>query len=169
MADRLVNMVRRRHVSTVYWAQRWERDLLSTATGAALGSTSSDGLPELLTGIDRLRRRLPAGTRLVLIGNVPTALAAGPVMSGGYLRCRAFINVVCPTAFPSVQAEARGINEALAIYAAQHPGVAFVDTADMLCAGPLCPLVIEGSPVYADHTHLVPRFARQVVSRFPSP
>ena len=169
MADRLVDLARRRHVTTVYWAQRWERDLLSTATGASLGSTSSDGLPELLTGIDRMRRRLPAGTRLVLIGNVPTALAAGPVMSGGYLRCRAFVNEVCPTAFPSAQAEARGINRALAAYAATHPGVAFVETAGVLCAGPLCPLVVGGSPVYADHTHLTPRFARQVVSRFPSP
>ena len=168
-ADRLVALVRERNIRTVYWAQRWERDLYRGADGASLGSTAGAGKTVLLAAIKRLARALPADTRIVLIGNVPTAQAAGPQMAGGYPRCRAYINVVCPVQYPSAQAEARVVNLALADLAGAEHDIEWFDPAASLCDNGMCWIMRGDEAIYADHTHLTPKFAKVVVARLPAP
>lgn len=169
LVDRLVALARERPVGTIYWAQRWERDLYRNDDGASLGNTSGAGSAALPAAIETLARALPPGTRLVLIGNVPTAHAAAPQMAGGYLRCLSYINVACPVSYPAARAEARSVNAALAGLARHARSIAWFDPAEALCQDGQC-LILRGSDVlYADQTHLTPLAARQVVARFPIP
>ena len=108
---------------------------------------------------------LPTGTRIVVIGSVPTAAPAGEAMAGGYLRCLAYINAMCPVAFPAERAEGYRINRVLAAYAARHAGVAFFDPATVLCAGDKCDVVRDGRALYVDDTHLTQGAADMVVAR----
>ncbi|WP_221214454.1 acyltransferase family protein [Novosphingobium hassiacum] len=169
LTDRLVKLARERNIRTVYWAQRWERDLYRNAGGASLGSTAGAGKAELLAGIRRLAGALPPGTRIVLIGNVPTAQAAGPQMAGGYPRCRAYINVACPVQYPAAQAEAHAVNLALADLAGADPGIEWYDPAASLCGNGVCWIMLGDEAVYADHTHLTPKFAKILVAHWPAP
>ncbi len=169
LSDRLVALVKARHIRTIYWAQRWERELYAIRDGTPIGSTSGKGEAAMLDGIRRLARALPPGTRIVLIGNVPTALAAGPEMAGGYPRCRAYLNVTCPQSYPDARAEARSVNLALAKLTQSSPDFAWADPSESLCAVGRCRIVDGVGLIYADHTHLTPPAARQVVARLPSP
>ena len=87
MAEKLLAYARHTGLRTVFWAQRWERDLYATGSGRSLGWTDSGGLSALLTGIREMASQMSAGTRLVLVGSIPTAAAAGPAMAGGPARC----------------------------------------------------------------------------------
>lgn len=169
LADRLVALVHERQVKTVYWAERWERDVYNNESGRSLGNTAGAGQDELLAGVKRLALALPPGTRIVLIGNVPTAGVAGPQMAGGYYRCLAYINATCPVRYPVAQAEARSINAALSALAHATPNFAWFDPVEILCPRGQCLIVRRSDSIYADDTHLTPQSAREVVARLPLP
>lgn len=169
LADRLVALVRERQVKTIYWAERWERDVYDNQSGRSLGNTSGAGKGELLAGVKRLALSLPPGTRIVLIGNVPTAGVAGPQMAGGYYRCLAYINTTCPVRYPVAQAEARSINAALSALARTNPNLMWFDPGEILCPRGQCLIVRRSHSIYADDTHLTPQSAREVVARLPLP
>lgn len=169
LVDQLVALMRKERVRTLYWAQRWERPLFATGSFAPMGSTADAGSARLTDAIRRLIAQLPPGTRIVLIGNVPTAAAAAPQLAGGLPRCRRYLNVSCPVRFAASRAEARSINAALAAFAARTPGVAYADTARALCEGDTCHVERDGRMIYADDTHLTPWAARAVVAGFPAP
>lgn len=169
LADRLVALVHQRQVKTIYWAERWERELYDNESGRHLGNTAGAGKGELLAGIKRLALAMPSGTRIVLIGNVPTAGVAGPQMAGGYYRCLAYINAACPVRYPVAQAEARSINTALSDLAHTTPNITWFDPVETLCPRGQC-LIMRGSDaIYADDTHLTPQAAHEVVARLPVP
>ena len=100
---------------------------------------------------------------------VPTAWAAAPQMSGGWLRCRAYRDVACPSTYPAAQAEGRAANAVLRAYAAAHFGVTYVDAAGALCDAGTCPIIDHGKLLYSDGSHLTRRAAARVVARVPSP
>ena len=82
----------------------------------------------------------------------------------GWLRCRAAINVECPTSYPEALAEGRVINARLADFAASRPGYGFVDTRPALCSAGACLLVQDGTLNYYDGSHLTLSGARRVAS-----
>lgn len=163
--EALVALVRKRGIRTVVIAQRWERHLFAPDGFRDLGPSSRSGWTRLEAGLDRLREALPEGTRIVLIGSVPTAASAGPEMDGGYLRCLSYLHALCPTGFARNRAEGYRINPLLARYAESRPGVMFFDPQAVLCGATDCAIVREGTALYVDHTHLTRLAADLVVAR----
>ncbi|MBF9152726.1 acyltransferase family protein [Novosphingobium jiangmenense] len=161
----LTKLVRERGIATVIVAQRWERLLFQPPDFRQLGATSSAGWPRLEAALDRLRSSLPKNTRIVLIGNVPTAAAAGPEMEGGYPRCLAYLNTHCPTRFPIKRAEGYRINPLLARYAASRRDVTFFDPQGVLCGSRDCAIIRQGTALYVDNTHLTRLAADIVIAR----
>ncbi len=165
LPDRLVTLVRDRGIGTVIWAQRWDRQLYDSATGKMLGRSSDTAAPTLLAAISRTMARLPAETRVILIGNSPTAWAAGPEMQEGWLRCRAFRNIPCPTSYPAALAEGREVNAMLRRFAARYPHVTYIDAAAPLCRAGRCLLVQDGTLNYWDGSHMTRTAAGRVVAQ----
>ncbi len=150
-----------RRIGAVIWAQRWERPLFANSDGRLLGATVGADAPLLRDNVARLRAALPADVALVLVGNVPTAAAAGHAMRDGLLRCRAYLNVACPTDYPQERAEAAA-NAVLRAYAAATPGVTYVDAAAPLCPDSRCRIIDRGVLLYSDGSHLTPAGARRI-------
>lgn len=73
LAGRLTDLVERRRVTTVIWAQRWERLLYTRQSPSPLGMTNAEGWPHLRRAMAQMADALPAKTRIILIGNSPTA------------------------------------------------------------------------------------------------
>lgn len=163
--DALVRLVRERRIRTVILAQRWDRMLFAQGSFHRIGKASAKGRAAFEAGLDRLIGALPEGTRIVVIGNVPTAAGAGGAMAGGYLRCLAFINATCPVALPAERAEGNRINPVLAAYAARRAGVTFFDPATALCADKWCDVVRDGRVLYVDDTHLTRDAADRVIAQ----
>ncbi|MFC3101126.1 acyltransferase family protein [Altererythrobacter lauratis] len=162
--DRLVELATERQPPLVIWAQRWERELFDSATGQSLGALADRDGAELFAAIDRLLSRLPPQTRLVLVGNSPTAWAAGDAMYGGWLRCRAYLNAHCPDAYPAAMAEGRAESRLLAAYAARNPRVVYLDAAAPLCPDGRCIIREDETLLYWDGSHLTVAAARRVVN-----
>jgi hypothetical protein len=153
-----------RRIPVVIWAQRWERDLYRTSDGQYLGTTVDR--PEFfIQELARVRAALAPGTLLILVGNEPTAWASGPQMDGGLLRCRVYRDVHCPTSYPASKAEGHAANRILRAFAAQTPGVAYVDAAAPLCPNGRCPILSGNRLYYNDGSHLTPFAAQMVVDR----
>lgn len=169
LADRLPLLVARRGVRTVIWAQRWERTLYGTGSEAPLGTTLGTGAPFLRQAILRLADSLPQGTRIVLVGNSPTAWAAGPLLEGGWLRCRAWRNVACPESYPASEAEGRKVNVLLQELAAADPRLTYIDAAAPLCPEGRCQLILEGRLNYWDGSHMTTRAAARVMAQIDLP
>lgn len=168
LPDVMVELVRSRKVKTVFWAQRWERSLYDAATGTDLGETTGTAAPALFAALERTAARLPMDVRIIIIGNAPTAWAAGPVMGQGWLRCRVWRNVACPLDYPASKAEGRAISAALRDFAARNPRFAYVDAAAPLCPGGRCLLMQDGTLNYWDGSHLTTTAARRVVATIPA-
>jgi len=166
MPGRLVSMVKARGLRTVIWAQLWERDLY--ADGASNPLPFADGAQRLEAGMQRLADQLPLGIRIVLLGNVPTAQAGGPQLEGGWLRCRAYRNMPCPTSYPAGRAQGIAINARLKALAARDPRFTFVDPAAPLCRAGRCLIVQNGALNYLDPHHLTLAGARRVVAAVPN-
>ncbi|MCX7865033.1 MAG: acyltransferase, partial [Novosphingobium sp.] len=160
----LVELVRHRKVRTVIWAQRWDRVLYENHTLRELGMTSDAARPAFIAALARARALLPGDVELVIIGNAPTAWAAGAAMSKGWLRCRANLNVDCPVAYPARQAEGHSVNRMLAAFAQRHANVRYVDAARPVCPDGQCRILSGGRLVYADGSHFTPSAARLVVA-----
>lgn len=156
-----------RGANRVVWAQRWDRELFDPVTGDSLGVTSGDGATALTRAVGRMLATLPADAELVLVGNSPTAWAAGNQMEGGWLRCRAYANAACPASFPAGQAEGRAVNAMLHAYAEGHPRVIYVDPAVPLCPDGRCRIIADGHLLYWDGSHLTLRGARAVAALLP--
>lgn len=163
--DALIALVQERGIKTVIWAQRWDRELYDTTSGAALGRSSDKAAPALLAAITRTIGRLPPGTRVILLGNSPTAWAAGPHMQDGWLRCRAYRNVACPESYPADKAEGREVNALLNAFAARDPRVTYVDAAAPLCRNGRCLLVQDGKLNYWDGSHMTRAAAGRVIAQ----
>ena len=165
LPDALVALVRSRDIGTVIWAQRWDRALYDARSGAALGRSGDGGGRALVDGITRTIDRLPPGTRVILIGNSPTAWAAGPVMQEGWLRCRAYRNTACPQSYPASLAEGRAVNALLRAFAADEPRVTYVDAAAPLCRAGACLLIQDGKLNYWDGSHMTRAAAGRVMAQ----
>lgn len=138
------------------------------ADGAAesLGSTTDPaGAAALLRAIGALAASLPPGTRIILLGNSPTAWAAGPLLEGGWLRCRAYRNVSCPASYPAAKAEGRATSALLRDFAARDPRFIYVDAAAPLCPGGRCRVIQNGKLNYWDGSHLTTAAAVRVIAQ----
>jgi hypothetical protein len=117
----------------------------------------------------RLADRLPQGTRIILIGNAPTAWAGGPQMLDGWLRCRAYRNADCPTSYRPENAyrgEAKHnivIDPVLRALAAQDPRFAYVDARAPLCPQGRCLVIQDGRLNHWDSNHLTRRAAARII------
>jgi len=167
LAGDLVALVRTRQVRTVIWAQRWDRFLYDTSTDRTLGQVSLEGRAAFIAGMERMLAALGPQVEVILVGNSPTAWAAGDEMAGGYLRCEAFLNVACPRSYPQSRAEGREASRILQSLAADHPNVRYVDAAAALCRDGRCPIVEGNVLYYKDGSHTTPPAARMVVERIP--
>lgn len=165
LPDDLVRLVGARKVGTVIWAQRWDQELFETGSDRPLGPGSGKAAPALMAAISRLIDRLPQGTRVILVGNSPTAWAAGPVMESGWLRCRAWRNATCPASYPARLAEGRTLNPRLRALAAADPRVTYVDAAAPLCQGGRCLVVQDGQLNYWDGSHMTVSAAARVLAQ----
>lgn len=163
--ERLLSLVRQHKVRTIIWGQVWERKLY--ADGSATPLTFEEGARLLEAGMRAVADRLPAGTRIIIMGNVPTAGVAAPQVKGGWLRCRAHINAACPTSFPARKAQGLAINSRLRALAARDPRFVYVDTAAPLCRGGRCLIIQDGTLNYWDPHHLTQSGARRVASTVP--
>lgn len=163
LPERLAGLVTKRDIKTVVWAQRWDREMYEANTLRPIGQASGKGWLHLRAGIERLRATLPRETRLILVGNVPTSIAAGPAMDGGYLRCLAYRNLVCPASFPRTQAEGHRINPLLRTLAATLDRTDYFDPEQVLCDADGCALMRRGKAIYHDWTHLT-AFGAQIVA-----
>lgn len=161
--DHLITLARERQPGLVIWAQRWERGLYDSVSERYLGALADHDGAVLAAAIDRLLEQLPPHTRLVLVGNSPTAWAAGNELEQGYLRCLAYRNVTCRSAYPASQAEGRTENRLLASYAARHDRVSYADPAAALCHDGQCPILEGGKLLYWDGSHMTLAAARRAV------
>jgi peptidoglycan/LPS O-acetylase OafA/YrhL len=164
LPDRLVALVTARRIPTVLWAQRWDRPLFDSATGQPIGRSSAEAGPALLAALERTVARLPRGTRVIVLGNSPTAWAAGDHMAGGWMRCEAYRNMVCRPDYPAHLAEGRIVNAKLKAFAARHPQVTFIDVTPALCADGRCRIVENGRLNYWDGSHMTPAAAARVMA-----
>ncbi|UYV15051.1 acyltransferase family protein [Porphyrobacter sp. ULC335] len=169
LKDTLLETVNARKVGTVIWAQRWERELFDSATDESLGNTEAKANPALLAAITRTIDRLPPGTRVILMGNSPTAWPAGPDMERGWLRCRAMRNATCRDSFPLAKAEGRKVSATLRALAARDPRITYIDPADTLCPGGRCLVMQDGQLNYWDHNHMTRRAAARVMGQIDTP
>lgn len=166
LPGRLEALLRERGVRTVIWAQRWERNLFSAGSGTWLGSSAEEvGAATLLAAIRRFAARMPDGTRIILLGNSPTAWTAGERFAKGWLRCRAALNTDCPAGYPEALAEGRSISARLAQLAENDPAFAYVDPAPALCREGRCLFVQDGTLNYWDGSHMTLSAARRVATR----
>ena len=164
LPGQLETLVRERGVRTVFWAQRWERPLYSAGSSTPVGETTEPrGAALLLAAIERTLMRLPAGTRIVLIGNSPTAWA-DERFTHGWLHCKVAINVTCPESYPETIAEGLAISARLEAFAASHKGFAYVDPKPVLCRAGRCLLVQDGKLNYWDGSHMSLTAARRVAA-----
>jgi peptidoglycan/LPS O-acetylase OafA/YrhL len=172
MVDRLVALVRRSGARTVVWAQVWNRMLYSDGSDIQLAPDGGEGARRLTEGMQRLADRLPKGTRIILVGNAPTAWAAAPQMNEGWLRCRAYWNTACPTAYRLEDAWRDGLSRAIVIepvlrdLAARDARFAFVDPAAALCPAGRCRIIQDGKLNHWDSNHLTRAAAARVVGTF---
>lgn len=164
MPQQLVTLVRKHKVRTVIWGQLWDRALF--AEGNATPLPFDEGARLLEEGMQRVADQLP-GARIIIMGNVPTAAAAAPQMSGGLTRCRAYLNVACPISYPSLKAQGIAINARLRALAARDPRFVYVDTAAPLCPQGRCRIVQDGTLNYWDANHLTQSGAWRVVASMP--
>jgi peptidoglycan/LPS O-acetylase OafA/YrhL len=166
LPGKLEALLRERGVRTVIWAQRWERDLYTAGSGTRLGqSTDEAGAAILIAAIRRFAARLPEGTRIILLGNSPTAWAAGERFANGWLRCRSAWNTRCLASYPEALAEGRAISAKLAQLAAGDRAFAYVDPASALCKDGRCLFVQDGTLNYWDGSHMTVSAARRVAAR----
>ncbi len=166
MPERLITLVQQRGVRTIVWAQIWDRHPLAEGSAKQLGF--AEGVRLLEDGMQRMADRLPAGTRIVLVGSVPTAWRSAPQNMGGWLRCRAYRNVACPTDYPAGKAQGIAINARLRAFAQRDPRFVYVDAAAPLCPQGRCQIVQDGTLNYWDPHHLTYAGARRVVARMPN-
>ena len=163
LPGQLAGVLQDRGVRTVIWAQRWERTLYREGSGEAIGSTTDPrGAALLFAALRRAQAQMPKGTRVLLVGNSPTAWAAGERFSEGWLRCRAALNTDCPMGYPVTLAEGREVSARLKAFAAATPGFAYVDPADSLCGTAQCWFVQDGTLNYWDGSHMTLSAARRV-------
>lgn len=165
LPDDLIRLVAARKVGTVIWAQRWDDELFETTSDRPLSPSSGKDAPALMAAMNRLIDRLPEGTRVILVGNAPTAWAAGPVMESGWLRCRAWRNVRCPTSYPAHLAEGRTLNPRLRALADADPRVTYFDAAAPLSSDDRCRLVQDGHLNYWGDSHMTISAAAQVMAQ----
>ncbi len=167
--DRLAALVKARGIRTVVWAQLWDRLLYADGSAKQLVPDRGEGARLLVQGMKRLADRLPQGTQIILIGNAPTAWAAAPQMLDGWLRCRAYRNTACPTAYRSEHAyrgEARhdiDIDPVLRGLAAQDPRFVYVDARAPLCPQGRCLVIQDGKLNHWDSNHLTRAAAARVI------
>lgn len=162
--DRLARLVRQREIRTVIWAQRWERRLYAPHSETPLGMTVGAGASYLRQAMARLGDSLPTGTRVIIIANSPTAWAAGDLLEGGWLRCRAWRNVACPDSYPEARAEGRKVNDLLRAFAADDPRFSYVDAQAPLCERGRCLLLQDGKLNYWDGSHMTAAAAARVMA-----
>jgi peptidoglycan/LPS O-acetylase OafA/YrhL len=168
MPERLVALTNERRVRTIIWAQIWERTVFEGGSETPIAHGSKAAARALTAGLARLADRLPAGTRIILIGNSPAAWPAAPSMYDGWLRCRAFRNVDCPTSYPASKAQGIAINAALRALANRDTRFVFIDTHAALCPQRRCTVVEGGKLNYWDAHHLTRRGADRVVATIPA-
>lgn len=164
--ERLVTLARQHGVRTIIWAQMWAREIYADGSSTPLAYAEQAHLLE--AGMQRLADRLPAGTRIIIMGNVPTAAVAAPQVERGWLRCRAYLNVACPISYPAGKAQGIPINTHLRALAARDPRFVFVDTAAPLCRGGQCLIVQDGTLNYWDPHHITHSGAWRVVATMPA-
>lgn len=167
LEQRLAELVGRRGIDTVIWAQLWDRRLYGPDSANLLGTTGAQGGPYLLAAMERFAESLPADVRIIIIGNSPTAWAAGPALERGWLRCRAWRNVACPESYPAVRAEGRKVNAMLRAFAAADPRYSYVDAQEPLCPDRQCLLLQNGQLNYWDGSHMTIAAARRVMATIP--
>lgn len=166
MPGRLAALVRERGIGTVVWAQRWDRHLFDRASGQSVGRSSAGGAPAFLAAIERTIASLPRGTRVILVGNSPTAWAAGEHLMEGWLRCRAYRNIACAPDYPASLAEGRAANVHLRNLATRRADIAYVDAAAPLCPDGRCLILQDGGLNYWDGSHLTRAGAGRVIATF---
>ncbi|WP_423142156.1 acyltransferase family protein [Parablastomonas sp. CN1-191] len=160
---RLMKELAAHPVPVLVWAQRWQRELSDARTGRVVGTAGVGPGAELLRReLAAARTAIPATTRLVLVGNSPTAWAAGPQLQFGLLRCRSYRDAACPSSYPETLAEGREANAVLRSFAARTPGVTYVDAAAFVCSGGRCPIIANGRLNYSDGSHFTPLAAAKV-------
>ncbi|MGB3472959.1 MAG: acyltransferase family protein [Erythrobacter sp.] len=160
----LTSLVQERSIPVVIWAQRWERLLFTPGSDEPLGLTTKDAQSNLIKAMEETARALPDDVRIVIMGNSPTAWAAGEKMEEGWLRCRRWINTTCPSEYPAHLAEGRGVNEALKYLAERNPRFDYVDVQEPLCPEGRCLLIQEGKLNYWHGSHMTLSAATRVVN-----
>ncbi len=165
MPEQLITLVRQHNVRTVIWGQLWEREMY--ADGSANPLAVADAARLLDAGMQAIADRLPVGTRIIIMGNVPTAGVAATQVNRGWLRCRAYINATCPASYPADQAQGTTSNARLKALAARDPRFIYVDTTAPLCRAGRCLIIQDGTLNYWDANHLTQSGARRVVESMP--
>ncbi|MDP5104401.1 MAG: hypothetical protein NWP98_10790, partial [Erythrobacter sp.] len=164
LSEKVRSLVERRGIRALICAQRWERQLFAPGAAEPLGLTNGAAGPHLLRAMQRLADSLPPDTRIILVGNAPTAAVAGRMMDGGWLRCRAQRNVTCPESYPANLAEGRKVSAMLRAFAARDPRFTYVDAAAPLCPQGRCRLVQDGRLNYWDDNHMTQSGAARVMA-----
>lgn len=150
----LLSLVQERSIPVVVWAQRWERLLFTPGSNEPLGLTTKHAQSTLIKAMEDTARALPDHVRIVIMGNSPTAWAAGEKLEEGWLRCRRWINTTCPVEYPASLAEGRGVNEALKALADRDPRFDYVDVQTPLCPEGRCLLIQDAKLNYWDGSHM---------------
>lgn len=172
--ERLAALVEARGVRVVVWAQLWDRLLFAGSFPKLLPPDKGEGARQLAQGMQRLADRLPQGTRIILIGNAPTAWSAAPQMAEGWMRCRAYWNVACPTSYPLAAAHGAGtpqeilIDPVLRALAGRDRRFIYVSAAAPLCPQGRCLIMQDGKLNHWDSNHLTRAAAARVIATIDS-
>ena len=150
-------------------AYRWDKELVSVSTASDLGetTTSASAREAMLDALEFLLHDVAAATRVIVVGSVPSAAAAGPDMHRGFLACSAFVEAECPLRYPREQAEGALLNDALEARLSEMERTHFVDPRDQLCDEAWCHVVLGPHLLYSDEAHLTRRGARRVIAGLP--
>lgn len=164
--SRLIEVIDRRKPKTVILAHLWDRHLWDAGGTIAETRPTEGGKAAFTTAVARALAAIPADARIVVIGHVPAARpASAPQMDRGYMRCRAYLNVSCPTHIPRAQGEGVAVNRLLSRAVAGDPRVVFLDPADVLCTRTTCPIIEGGTLIYSDESHVSMPGSRRIAKR----
>lgn len=153
LASRLFSVLDTNPVPLVIIGQRWDKSLYDLQTKSLIGRTSEEGFQifeeRFKLFLDKFKT-----SKVLVIGNVPSAYVASANMRKGMIACLAIDRGSCPKSYARALREGAELNAKIKAIIQTYPNVIFYDPAEALCDSTECYIVKGDRLLYSDHAHL---------------
>lgn len=155
-------------IKRIFITHRWEKNLYDLSTSRLLGKAREDheARQVFIDNLLKLISLLPKRVQITVIGDVPSARAAGPNMKKGFIHCKVVVSEgECQLTYPRAMREGIWINTLLAELEKREARLLFFDPGKALCNTKECMIVRNGTLLYSDHAHLTKHGADLVIEK----